>query len=210
MSHRLPEPVFSDLHVFAAGVEDRLQADAHKVAVAVREHAAFQARWVESDLTRALICSTARELGASSFRVDELGNGGVELRQVYGCVERRFRLRRAERDSHRSLRVMSNSDSILTGAARETEATLFDPGFVPPASHEQWVLAYLLHPVTRTFVEVKAGRVVGLLTQRPPYRLRLVDLVDIPFTISPPSNFRGDEDDLNLDDEDERGDEQAG
>lgn len=211
MSHRLPEPVLGDLHLFAAGVEDRLQADAHKVTVAVGEHPAFNVRWVETDLTRALICDTAGVLGASRFRVEELGNGGVELRHVYGGVERRFRLRRAERNASGFLRVMSNSDSILTGAARETEATLFDTEIVPPpAIHEQWVLAYRLHPGTRTFVEVTAGRVVGLLTKRPPYRLSLADVAEIPFTIAPPSDFPGKGDDLDLGDEDERGDEQAG
>jgi hypothetical protein len=105
---------------------------------------------------------------------------------------------------------MSNSDSILTGAARETEGTLFDSEVPsPPVTHEQWVLAYRLHPGTRTFVEVKAARVVGLLSQRAPYRLKLADLVDIPFSVSPPSNFVGDVDDLDLGDEEERGDEQA-
>ncbi len=215
MSHCLPERVLHDLHLFAAGVEDRLQADGHKVAVAVGEHPAFNVRWVEMDLTRALISSTACMLGASRFLVHDLGNGGVELRQIHGGVERRFRLRRAQRNAHGSLRVMSNSDSILTGAARETELTLFDTGVVsPPATHEQWVLAYLLHPGTRTFTEIKAGRVIGLLTHSPPYRLRLADLVDIPFATSPPPNFAGEEDDLDLGDEDERedepGDEQAG
>ena len=215
MSHRLPEPVLHDLQLFATGVEDRLQADAHKVAVATSEHPAFNVRWMETDLPRALIFSTACMLGASRFLVHDLGNGGVERGHIYGDVERRFRLRRAQRDAHGSLRVVSNSDSILTGAARETELTLFDTGdSSPPVTHEQWVLAYLLHPGTRTFTEVKAGRVVGLLTQSPPYRLRLADLVDIPFVTAPPPNFAGDEDDLSLDDEDERederGDEQAG
>jgi hypothetical protein len=209
MSHRLPEPVISDLHLFAVGVEEQLQADAHKVTVAVGEHSAFNVRWVENDLTRALICATACARGAGRFRVEELGNGGVDLSHAYGGVERMFRLRSATRDASGFLRVMSNSDSILTGAARQTEATLFDPVVpAPPAARERWVLAYRLHPGIRTFLEVTAGRVVGLLTHRPPYRLDLADLAGIPFTIAPPSNFPGKGDDLDLGDEDERGDEE--
>ena len=117
MSHRLPKPVVTDLHLLATGVEDRLQSDAYRVGVAVGEHPAFNVRWVETDLTRALICNSACMLGVSRFKVHDLGNGGVELRQVVDGVDRRFRLRRAERDAHGLLRVMSNSDSILTGAA---------------------------------------------------------------------------------------------
>lgn len=208
MSHRLPKPVLDDLGSFVVSVEDRLQAEGHKVSVAMAEHTAFGVGWVETDLTRALICETARSLGGSRFRPDELGNGGVELVHVHRGVERRFRLRRAKRDAYGALQVVVNSDSILTGTAREVEATLTLFGDSEPepvvASHEQWVLAYLLHPVTRTFVEVIAGRVVGLLTSSPPYRLRLTDLAEIPFIATPPSNFPGAREDLDLDKDDER------
>ncbi|MDP9421145.1 MAG: hypothetical protein M3P53_13570 [Actinomycetota bacterium] len=175
------------------------------------EHAAFDVGWIEAGLTRALICSTACLLGGQRFRVHDLGNGGVELVHVYDDVERRFRIRRASRNAYGALRVVVNSESILTGAAREVEATLFDEPVSIPSTHEQWVLAYLLHPGTRTFVEVKAGRVVGLLTDRSPYRLKLADVVDIPFLALPPSNFPGSrDDDLDLGDEDEGGSEETG
>jgi hypothetical protein len=60
-----------------------------------------------------------------------------------------------------------------------------------------------LQPGTHTFLEVKAGRVVGLLGQRPPFRLKLADVVDIPFLTPPPASFPRDDDNLDLGDEDE-------
>lgn len=185
------------------GLEDRLQADAHTVSVAIGEHSAFNVRWIETHLTRALISDAATLVGEKRFRTHDLGNGGVELVHLLGGVERRFRLRRGQRDAYGVLQVMSNSDSILTDAARAVDATLFDGDSTPPARYEQWVLAYRLHPVTRTFVEVKAGRVVGFLTQRPPYRLRLADVVNVPFLAPTPPSFPGNRDDLDLGDEDE-------
>lgn len=127
---------------------------------------------------------------------------------IDGGVERRFRLKLASRDRYGRLVVTASSDSILTNAPRPPE--LFDPPELVAASTiEQWVLAYRLHDETSTFVEVSAGRVVGKANDLPPYRLLLDDRV--MFAINPPipPSFRGDEDDLDLGEEEGFGDEEA-
>jgi hypothetical protein len=197
MSHPLPDPVLDRVKRFVWGLEEGLQAAAHKVGSAIAEHPAFDARWVESPLIRALISSTAQSLAANGVRVESLANGGAEISITHDGIERRLRLKRADLDSYGRLDVRTSSDGILAATARDP--SLFDdPDEVDPERVEQWVLAYLLHPGTRTFRSVSAGRVVGFLTTSPPYRLALADLVVIPHIAPPPLGFPSNQDDLDL------------
>lgn len=142
-------------------------------------------------------------------RIDELGNGGCEVAVVEAGVERRFRVKLGHLDSYGRLVVTAGSDSILTPAPRT--ATLFDPPeFERPATFQQWVLAYLLHPQTRTFAGVTAGRIVDVVNDRPPFRLVLDDLIAFDITPPAPPSFPGSVDDLDLGGEEELGDEDAG
>lgn len=206
MSHQLPEPVFARLQAFIWGLEERLQADAHLVGRARDAHEAFDANWVESGLIRAVIASSARPFMGDGLELEDLGNGGVEISHIFGGVERRFRLKKAKRDSRGIPVVTSSSDSVLTLAAREPN--LFEES--PPQDVEQWVIAYMLHPVTLTFDTVFAGLVVGVLNERSPYRLKLANIVHIPHAAPTPPDFKPGEDDLDLPGEDEGRGEQAG
>ena len=160
MSHALPEPVRDLLTSFVCRLEEGLQADGHKVGLAVANHPAFDARWVESPLVRAVIAATAAPLGGRGLRVEELTNGGVEVYIVHERIERRFRVKRAVRDRDGRLDVRVSSDSLLAVSAQRI-ATLFDQDEdqdeTEPPTIQRWVLAYLLHPGTRTLLEVSAG-----------------------------------------------------
>lgn len=211
LSHPLPEPVLSLLKRFVSGVEEGLQADAHKVGLAVAEHPGFDTNWVESHLIRAVIASLSRAFGGNDLSMEDLANGGVEVTNVHEGVERRFRLRRAKRDARGTLVVTTSSDSILTLTAQDP--TLFDDEdtlSAPPPDLEQWVIAYLLHPGTLTFAEVSVARVAGVIGDRSPYRLKLADIVRVPHAVPLPPDFTPDRDDLDLPGEDEDRGQQSG
>ena len=215
MSHPLPHPVRELLSSFACRLDDGLQAEAHKVAVATAVHPAFQARWVESTVTRALIAAKAAPLGGNGLCVEELGSGGIEVYSTLDGVKRRFRLKRAVRDQHGSLDVRVSSDSLLAVSA-ERQASLFDPEVEPEpaATVQRWVLAYILDPSTRTLREISAARIIGFATHHSPFRLALADIMRIPHNLPLPPRFdpKQDEEDLGMDDgqEEEGGGEAAG
>ncbi len=208
MSHDLPESTSSRLTALVRGVEERLQAEGHKVGSVMAEHPAFDAKYVESPLVRALIGWSARLLAVNGLVLEVLPNGGVTVSHVHDDIERSFRLRRARRDAYGRLLVTVSSDSLLTTRAKDP--TLFDDekGDSFSRGFEQWVLAYEMQPGTRTFLKVSAARVSGLVGEHSPYRLKLADVVCIPHTAPLPPNFKTDKDDLDLpDEEEERGNE---
>ena len=210
MSHALPDPVQSHLHELVVGIEDRLQADSHLVSRVTESNKAWDVGWIEGGLIRAVIADSARPLVGRQFELVNLGNGGIEVINVHGGIERRFRFRKARRDALGRLVVTSNTDSIMTRIARDPN--LFDDASnLPDVDHvEQWVIAYRVHPITRTFYEVNAGLVDGFLNRRPPYRLKLINVAAIPHIASLPPDFKPKNDDLDLPGEDEGRDEQAG
>lgn len=200
----LPEPVLQRLQAIVTLLEDGLQERVHKVDTARRADRAFRRRFTESPLRRSLLCDIVSSANIPGIRVHELGNGGCELSIVHAGIERRFRFKNATLDKYGRLVVTASSDSILTPQPRP--ATLWDPEEASTArAFEQWVLAYLLDPHTRTFAGVTAGRVVGIKNGRSPFKLLLDDL--IPFIITSPTaaSFLGDDDDLDLGEDGEAG-----
>lgn len=201
----LPDPVLRKLQTVVTILDDGLQERTHKVDAARRIDRAFRRRsFTEDPLRRSLLCDILVASGTPGVRVDELGNGGCELSIVHGGVERRFRLKKASVGRYNQLVVTASSDSILTPQARRArQATLWDE-FEPdtcepePEQFQQWVLAYLLHPQTRTFTAVTAGRVVDVKGRRSPFKLVLDDLVHFAVTPAPAVQFVGDDDDLDL------------
>lgn len=198
----LPTAVRDRLVLLVQAVEEDLQTEAHKVDQATRVDSSFQQRPVESPMERALICRAARRCDATGIRVESLGNLGVEVRMAYGGVDRYFRFRRATVSGHGDLVVTSGSDSILTHRARLYENTLWTNGEAQTvAAAEQWVLAYVLHPQMRTFVQVTMGMVVSLEGTSPPFKLVLGYRELIPLnSVTPPTppSFPMTEDDLDL------------
>ncbi len=204
----LPAIVERRLQGVVTLLDEGLQARVHAIHEARRTDRAFRRPFTASPLLRALLCDLLGDLGSSVVRVDELGNGGCEVVMFDDGVERRFRLKLASRDQYGRLVVTASSDSILTTAPRPPE--LFDPPeFNSASTIEQWVLAYRLQSETSTFMEVSAGRVVGTVNDRPPYRLLLDDLVAFAVTPPTPPSFRGSEDDLDLGEEEGLGNEEA-
>jgi hypothetical protein len=210
MSQRLPGRVIDLLTKFVCGIEDALQANAHKIDKAVAQHPAFDVRWVESPLVRAVIASSATLLESTVLRVEHLGNGGLDIRVPHDGVDLLFRVKLGHRDKYGALVVTVSSDSILVATAHRL-ATLFDdPDEEPDAtSVQRWVLAYELDPATRTLINVSAARVVGVANDRSPFRLSLADIVQIPHAAPLPPSFPGRSDDLDLGDEGEEGGEEA-
>lgn len=176
------------------------------VSVAQSADPAFHRTFTEGPLRRALLCDFLGDLCAPGLRVDELGNGGVEISIVHDTIERRFRLKLASLDPYGMLAVTASSDSILTPQPRE-RALWDEPAFLDPTDFEQWVLAYVLHPQTRTFTLVQAGRVVGKLNEYSPFKLILADRVSFKITPPAPPSFYGNDDDLNLGHQDDEGGE---
>lgn len=206
-SHALSPRVIQLLKAFVEGLEEGLQSTAYKVGNAMVQHPAFDAKWVESPLIRALICSIARQAQIPGLKVEELTNGGVELCITEQGVDYRFRVKRARLDAFGRWDVRVSTDSLLA-SPNVLQPTLFDGDF-EPLRMERWVMAYLLDPGTRTFAEISVARIVGFLTSSPPYRLALADVVHIPLAAPLPPSFDPDEDDLAFPDEEEDGNEAA-
>jgi hypothetical protein len=206
-SHPLPGPVLKTLTTFVQGLDEALQAEAHKVEQAVAVDDAFDRRYVAAVLTRSLICSIAHTLRGDALFVEELPNGGCELWNVDAAIERRFRFRRVTRDQYGLLDVRTSSDSLLAGKAREATLSLFDEPVTLPSETEQWVLAYMLEPATQTLKELSAARIIGFMNDRAPFRLKLGDVTRIALSASLPPAFQGTNDDLELpgEEDDEEG-----
>jgi hypothetical protein len=206
MSH-LPDPVMDKLRYVVRELDEGLQAGTHKVSQAIAVDSAFNEGYVDSNLTRALVCSIIRSVPGVS--VEELSNGGCELGISHKGIERRFRLRRAERDSRNFLVVKVSSDSFLAQKVRNP--TLFDQEPMEVIeTNELWVLAYLMNRPTRTLLEVFAARPTGLLGDEPPYKLEFGAMVEIPISAPIPPRFRQEDEDLDLGDETAEGDEENG
>ena len=202
----LPTNLLEDLEYVVCGLEEGMQAEGHTVGVAMEANESFERGWVENDLCRAALSALVRDLIGDKFLFDDLGNGGVELSRVDEGVERRFRLKRATRDS-KGLVVTVNSDSKILTTPSPRDLTLFADAAArnaPLPKVEQWVIPYILNSA-RTFSEVSVARVVGKIGL---CRLKLADVIRIPHEAPPPPDFKPPvEDDLDLGEEDERGDE---
>lgn len=197
-SRRLSRPTFDRLTRWVSDIEEALQADASAVESAQEEHPSFGAGWVQSDLTRAVIAYAARGLGGSGLVIHDLGRGGTEGRIVHKRIEQRFRLKHAHKDGDGNLKVTVSSDSLLA----KPPANLWSDDV------QQWVIAYLIDPKTLTFSEVWVAEVVGV-TGNSLLRLTLADEELISHTAPLPSDFRPEQTDLDLGDEDERGEERG-
>lgn len=208
MSYGLPAAPFEALRLLICRLEDVLEASAHTVGAAMAEHSSFDERYVESPLCRSLISDGVRKVAGDEIEVITLSNGGLELLMVHERVERRFRFKRAEKDSKGDIVVRSSSDSLLS---RDTsQPNLFDRSAPPPERSEQWVIAYFLVPGIWVFHEVFAGRVTGKIGNASPCRLELNDVVRVPHLDVLPPPFKSVEDDLELPDHDEGSEEAAG
>jgi len=208
MSHPLPPHVLTQVTRLVVGIEEALQADIHNVWKVKVLHPGFKTGWLESALVRALVSSAAQDLTGEDYRIEDMGNGGVELVIVHEGVERRFRIKRARLDCRGQMEVTANSDSLLTKVV--APPSLFDDETswnAPLPTQEQWAIACLFDSRTLTFSLVKAGRVVGKRGNKPPFRLNLADLVVIPHAAPMPSDFRPDQEDLDLGEHEDRGEE---
>jgi hypothetical protein len=208
MSH-LPEPVLASLKSLVLGLDEGLQADSHKVAKAIAVDGAFDHKYIDSGLTRALIYSNVKRVAVSGVEIVPLGNGGCEAAILHDRVERRFRFKKAMYDQRGALSVTVSSDSLLTHIAKQPN--LFDTS-TEPAAEERWVLPYLLDPVTRTLREIWAALPTHVLGRNPPYRLAFGPVFRLPLGSPAPRAFPTRDEDLELPDEEEedRGDEKSG
>jgi hypothetical protein len=208
-SHPLPAPVIKRITRLVCGLEEGLQAQGHLIDRAISINPAFDQGFVESPLHRALIRSIIQSVAGRGMSVEPLGNGGCELLHVHGGIERLFRVKKAQLDADGRLEVRSSTDSLLTQKAQVMR--LFDVDTHEPIEHagrsEQWILAYLLNPVTRTLKRVIAGRLVDYANDHPPFRLVLGDVEEIPFSAPLPGDFKATDDDLDLPREEEGGEE---
>ncbi len=210
MSSHLPESILTDLTQTVRALDDRLQAESYKVAGAIAMDDAFDQPYIDSSLQRGLLCRIVPEVAAAGFTVVAFSNGGCELRCVHGGIERRFRFRSARRDAWNDLIVRTSSDSFLTHSVRDISPSLFKEYAPPPdVTPEQWVLAYVIHPLTRTLQEISARLPVELLGS-PPYRLRWGKVVPLPLSDPMPPAFPGKDDDLPMDDDIDEGGEETG
>ncbi|HEX2040909.1 MAG TPA: hypothetical protein VHF47_14390 [Acidimicrobiales bacterium] len=212
MESHLPPAVLSPLTSLLQAMEEGLQAESHRVSRALDVHSAFNRGFVDSTLTRALLSSLGENATAgTTITFVDLSNGGCEFVIVDSGRERRFRLKSAGRYRNGGLRVTVNSDSFLTHEVRERELW-DDPAEEQPGTVEQWVLAYRMNPMTRTFLDVWAALPIGLIGETSPYRLAFGPVIEITLTPPVPPPFQRDEDDLDFDDDegDEQGDEGVG
>jgi hypothetical protein len=210
--HELPERVQDRLAFLAQRIDEAMSSDGHTVPEALHLHVAFDHGYVESTLLRALLSDSAMLACPPEMTVDQLGNGGCEVTDYEDGVERKFRFRRAERNSKGALVVRVSSDSILNGVHVERDPDLFNQEVpdTPPAVRQQWVLAWRLSPATQTLHEVWAGRVIGVTGDQPPFKLVLANLTKIAHEPGLPPTFLGSDDDLDLNDERETGEEEEG
>lgn len=200
MESHLPAEVLSKLQAVVAGLDEGLQASSYKIGQAMEVDHAFDRSYVDSPLLRALVCSIASNLNVNGVRVEQFGNGGCEIRIAHGDTDRWFRLKKASRDKYGHLDVRASSDSFLTRRARSNQLSLLDDDIVRDATtHEQWVLPYLLHPITRTFTEFFAALPVGTVNEHAPFRLILDHVVGLGLPNHTPDRFQGSLDDLDLD-----------
>lgn len=191
MKSPLPTPVFHRLTDFVQQLEDGVAARSHNVERAVSIDDAFDRRWVDTGLTRAVIHHVAMGYRSRGVRVEDLGNGGAEARIAFGRVDRHFRLRRAKFDADGRLDVRVSGESFLRKRA-DIQHSLFetDPVVLDTAEAEQWVLAYTIEPTTRTLLDVFAAYPTGYANLKSPYRLILDHVARIPLA-TPPTTFRG-------------------
>lgn len=208
MSPGLPKALLNDLERVVRGLEEGMQAEGHTVGVAMDANESFHRSWVETDLCRAALSVLVRDLIVDKFLFEDLGNGGVEISRIDAGVDRRFRLKKATRDS-KGLLITVNAESKILTLPPPRGLTLFDDEAqrtARPPKVEQWVIAYILNS-THTFEEVSVAKVAG---RDGLCRLKLTDVVRIPHEAPPPPDFKPPaEDDLDLGDEDERGEETA-
>lgn len=197
MSHSLPDEVAGRLQALIWSMEEGLQADGHAVGKGMAAHAAFDQQCVGSHLTRALVRAEAVGARVAGVRIESLPNLGCEIVITHEGVTYRFRLRRAEERSSGLLVVSTSSDSFLTKSVRS--ATLFDDEVVWEAEQDQqWVLAYTINPVTRTFSRIEAGYPTGFANSTSPYRLVMEQRVAFSLAAPTPPSFPGGSDDLDL------------
>jgi hypothetical protein len=173
----LPESLVRDLTKFATILAAGVASDAGRIDAAARSHPAFDRRAVTGPMLRALVSEHGLAAANHRVRAESLSNLGLELITHHEGIERRFRMRKASLSAHGAWQIQSNSDSILTAAARaqyappmlwpEVDLTVADDDF------QQWVLAYLPHWPTHTITRFMAALPVGLVGERPPYRLLL-------------------------------------
>lgn len=181
-----------------AELDEGLQSRTHSVTRALAVDEAFDESYIESHLTRALLCGIL--CSVRGVEVVEMPNGGCELRIPNGDSKWRFRFRRAARNSRNGLEVTVSSDSLLAHRA-STNARLFEwPGLAQIVDDREplWVLAYLINPMTRTLLEAWAVEPVGLLGNKPPFKLALGTVLEVPLTFNEPPRFTGEREDLRL------------
>lgn len=206
MSH-LPEAVYADLAAFINEVDERLQAEAFKITRAIDVDRGFDEGFISSALFRGMFAKVAERSATNRLHVERMANGGVEAVSLHDGVERRFRLRRAKVGRGGRMDVRVGSDSLLTHRARAAE--LFDelgPELFP-TTHEQWIIPYIVNPLTLTLYEVAAAFPVGISGETSPFRLMWGDFVVLPLGAAPSPSFPGDEDDLKLFDDDAQSDD---
>jgi len=201
MSHPLPVAVIDLLAALARQLDEGLQADGHHVGTAMGAHEAFDQRYIDTTLTRALVCSIARSTDLPGLSGAELAIGGCDVKVTHEDTIRLFRLKKATLDAAGNPIVRVNNDSILTRRAKDPTLPIFedDESLLPTALPEQWVLAYLINPATRTISQIHAGLPVGVRGQHSPFRLILAHVVRIPHAAPPPAAFPKTDDHLLLD-----------
>lgn len=200
MESHLPQPLVDAVAELVNQIDDFLQHDAHEVEVAMGAHAAFDRRDVDSLLVRSLISDGATRFAGPGLVVEQFGLGGCEVRRATDGVLYRFRFKRARLDQYGAMVVKVNADSAISHQL--PELTLWDDEATAAATDVQdWMIAYLLHPETRTFTKVILGKPVDFIGKSP---LKVVFGATLPVPLGSPTpeRFVGDADDLDLGDED--------
>lgn len=163
----------------------------HRVGQALGVDSAFGSgmtrSWLGRDLTVEAISEAASQRGLDFRPVKGLGR---EFRFIAEGVDRRYRLKKANRRSDGSYAILANSDSAL--AAEHEQETLLP--------EEAWVLGYTLTEdclLQDVFIAPILDR-----TEGHPGHLVLGRIIELLASPTPPAGFQpSDDDDLGFDDE---------
>jgi hypothetical protein len=192
---RLTDEVVAELGSLTQQIDQQLQADGHHITHVLGRHRAFNEGYVESTLLRSMVADAVRLFERP---IIELANGGCEVVIEDGDRHLIFRLKKAERDSL-GLRVLASSDSIFCREASD-QASFFPT--LLPQEIERWVLALVFDKDNLYVESAVAARPIGFRASRPG-RLIFDAQIAVPFGRPEPPRFDGDEDDLELPDDDE-------
>lgn len=179
----LPDDELRRLNHVADELREVFAERGHRVDQAMEADPAFGSGWSRAAVTRDLVVD-ATSAAASRIGIDfrPVNGSGREFRTLTGTVERRYRLRRARRDTDGSLVITASTDSALA----VSEDSLFD--------QEQWTFAWIPSP-DGLIDDVLVAEVVGFV-EGSPGRLKLGRVIALGGGEFPTGGFEPADEDL--------------